>query len=414
MPGRRVVSWLMAKHDDVRRAAAAFGTRAVRAGQSEDALTNAHATPIYQTSTFLLGDVERSRRLFDGEEAGYIYSRAGNPTVAAVEEKLAALEGAEGAVAFGSGMGAISATLLSLLRQGDEVLFLGPLYGGTRALFEDTLPRFGVSARRVQDADLAEAVGPATRMLYVETPTNPTLVVHDLALVGAVARRHGLLSVADNTFATPFLTRPLEFGLDLVIHSATKYLGGHGDLLGGVVAGRNELLEPVRSEGLVRVGAVLDPHPAYMLLRGMRTLHLRMPAHCENARAVAHALREAPGVSRVHYPGFADHPGHATAAHQMSDFGGMVSVEFEGGPAAAEAFLEALELVDHAVSLGDVASLACVPAMSTHRVLTPEVRAVDSVTDGLVRLSVGVETSADLVADVRQAARHAARQARVV
>ncbi len=398
----------MAQHEDLRRSASEFGTKAVRAGQAADEKTGAHTTPIYQTSTFVLGDLERSRRLFEGEEAGYVYTRVGNPTVIAVEEKVAALEGAEGAVAFASGMGAISSTLLSLLRQGDEVLFLGPLYGGTRALLEEVLPRFGISARRVEDETLADAVGPSTRIVYVETPTNPTLKIHDLDLIAGVARRHGLVSIADNTFATPYLSRPIENGIDLVIHSATKYLGGHGDLLGGVVAGRLELIEAVRAEGLRHGGAVLDPHPAFLMLRGMRTLHLRMAAHCENARAVARALRDAPGVARVHYPGFADHPGHETAARQMSDFGGMVSVEFEGGTAAAQAFLGALRLVDHAVSLGDVASLACVPALSTHLLLSPEMRAADDIADGLVRISVGVESEADLVADVRQAATVAA------
>ncbi|MBX3143422.1 MAG: PLP-dependent transferase [Trueperaceae bacterium] len=388
-----------------------MGTRAVRAGQATDPQTGAHATPIYQTSTFVLGDMERSRRLFDGEEAGFVYSRAGNPTVKAVEEKLSALEGAETAVAFASGMGAASATMLSLLRQGDEVLFLGPLYGGTRALLEDLLPRFGITGRRVEDATLASSVGANSRMIYIETPTNPTLAIHDLENAARVAKAHGMVSVVDNTFATPILTRPIEHGIDLVLHSATKYLGGHGDLLGGVVAGNAELIGEIRAEGLRHIGAVLDPHPAFLMLRGMRTLHLRMPSHCENARAVAHALREAPGVRRVHYPGFADHPGHAVAARQMSDFGGMVSVEFAGGTVAAQAFLDALELVDHAVSLGDVASLACVPALSTHRLLTPEVRAADGVTDGLVRISVGVESAADLVADVLQAAHHAAETA---
>lgn len=399
----------MAHDEDLRRRSSEIGTRAVRAGQDRDPVTGAHNTPIYQTSTFVLGDIERSRRLFDGEEGGYLYSRVGNPTVTAVEEKLAALEGAEAAVAFASGMGAIAATFFSLLRQGDEVLFLGPLYGGTRGLLEELLPRFGIACRRTDDASLAAAVGPATRLIYVETPTNPTLVIHDLAQIGEVARRHGMLSMADNTFATPCLSRPIEFGIDLVVHSATKYLGGHGDLLGGVVAGRRELLDEVRSEGLRHVGAVLDPHAAYLLLRGMRTLHLRMAAHCQNAAAVAEALRGEPGVARVHYPGFADHPQHALAARQMSGFGGMVSVEFAAGAAAAEAFLESLTLVDHAVSLGDVASLACVPALSTHRLLAPELLAADDVTEGLVRISVGVESTNDLVADVRQAAQRAHR-----
>lgn len=386
-----------------------FATLAVRAGQAPAEPVGPHATPIYQTSTFLLGSVERGSRLFDGQEDGDLYSRIGNPTVRAAEEKLAALEGAEAAIAFGSGMGAIAAFFLSTLRQGDEVLYLGPLYGGTRGLLHDLLPRFGVTARAVDDDDLAAAVGPDTKLIYAESPTNPTLAIHDLARVGAVAAEHGLLSAVDNTFSTPYLTRPIELGIDVVIHSATKYLGGHGDLLAGFVAGPAELLAEVRGEGLRHVGSVLDPHTAFLLLRGMKTLHLRMAAHCHNARAVAQALRELPNVTRVHYPGFSDHPRHDVAAGQMRDFGGMVSVEFEGGREAAAEFLDSLELIDHAVSLGDVASLACVPAASTHQLLPAEVRQAAGITDGLVRISVGIEDPADLVEDVRQAARAAAR-----
>ena len=381
-----------------------LATLAVHAGQGHDPATGAHATPIYQTSTFVLGDVARGAALFAGEEAGNVYSRIGNPTVAAVERKLAELEGAEGAVAFASGMGAAAAVLLSLLKSGDEVLILGPIYGGTRGLLEEMLPRFGITARAVTDAELEGAVGENTRMLYVETPTNPDLTIHDLALVGAVAKRHGLVSVADGTFATPYLTRPLEHGIDLVLHSATKYLGGHGDLLGGLVAGRLELLEPVRMEGLRHLGATMDPHVAFLLLRGMKTLHLRMAAHCANARAVAEALVGLPGVAAVHYPGLESHPGHAVAARQMDGFGGMVSVTFEGGRPAAAAFLEALELFDHAVSLGDVASLACHPASTTHQLLPVEMLEAEGVTEGLVRLSVGIEAVDDLVADVKRAA----------
>jgi methionine-gamma-lyase len=385
------------------RRAHGFATRAVHAGHEPDPLSGAHATPIVQTSTFVLGDVARGSRLFAGEEAGYVYCRIANPTVRAFEEKLAALEGAEDAVAFASGMGAITALCLSTLRSGDEILFLGPLYGGTMGLFHDLLPRFGVTSRRVDDDELEEAVTPATRMLYVETPTNPTLRIHDLRLVADVARRHGLLSVADSTFATPCLTRPLEHGLDVTLHSATKYLGGHGDALGGVIAGSAELVEEVRLEGLRHGGAALAPLVAFLLLRGMKTLPLRMRAHCANARAVAEAAARHPAVARVHYPGFADSPRHEIAARQMDDFGGMVSLELAGGHAAAAAFLESLTLFDHAVSLGDVASLACHPASTTHQLVDEERRLLDGVDDGLVRLSVGVEDEADLVDDVERA-----------
>lgn len=385
-----------------------FATRAVHAGQGADPRTGAHATPIYQTSTFILGELARGAALFAGEAEGHVYSRVSNPTITALEEKIASLEGAEDAVAFASGMGAIAAVFLSLLKSGDEVLILGPIYGGTRGLLEEMLPRFGITARAVSDADLAGAVTERTAMIYVESPTNPNLLIHDLANAAAVAREHGLISVADSTFATPYLTRPVEHGIDLSVHSATKYLGGHGDLIAGLVAGSRELLESVRGEGLRHIGATLDPHVAFMLLRGMKTLHLRMEAHCENARRVAEALVGKPGVKRVYYPGLKDHPSHEVAARQMSGFGGMVSVELSGGLGAAAAFLESLKLFDHAVSLGDVASLASHPASTTHQLLPKEMLEAEGITDGLVRLSVGIEDPADLVADVLQALEAAA------
>jgi methionine-gamma-lyase len=395
----------MTKHQRGR----SLATRAVHAGQGHDPKTGAHATPIYQTSTFVLGTVAKGAALFAGEESGNIYSRVTNPTVTAVEEKIADLEGAEAGVAFASGMGAVSAVMLSLLKSGDEVLILGPLYGGTRGLLEDMLPRFGVTARAVTDAELETAVGPNTAMIYVETPTNPDLTIHDLALVGRVARQHGIISVADNTFGTPYLTRPLEHGVHISLHSATKYLGGHGDLLGGLVVGPAELMLNVRKEGLARIGAVMDPHVAFLLLRGMKTLHLRMAAHCANARQVAEAVVGRPGVKAVMFPGLPQHPAHAVAARQMDDFGGMVSLELEGGRPAAAAFLEALNLFDHAVSLGDVASLACHPASTTHQLLPKELLEAEGVTEGLVRLSIGVEDAQDLVDDVLQALEVAAR-----
>ncbi len=391
-----------------------LATRAVHAGQGFDPKTGAHATPIYQTSTFILGTLQRGAALFAHEEQGYVYSRGGNPTITAVEQKIAELEGSEAAIAFASGMGAVSAVMLSLLSSGDEVLILGPLYGGTRGLLEHMLPRFGITSRSVKDHELESAVGPNTAMIYVETPTNPNLTIHDLELVGRVAREHGIVAVTDNTFATPYLTRPLDLGIHISLHSATKYLGGHGDLLGGLVAGPEELLEKVRGEGLRHLGATMDPHVAFLLLRGMRTLHLRMPAHCHNARQVAQALQGQPGVKTVFYPGFEGHAGHQVAARQMADFGGMVSVELEGGRAAAAAFLESLTLFDHAVSLGDVASLACHPASTTHQLLPVEMLEAEGVTDGLVRLSVGVEDADDLVTDVLQAAQAAARVSQLV
>jgi methionine-gamma-lyase len=381
-----------------------FATLAVRAGQTPDPETGAHATPIYQSSTYLLQSVEFGARLTEGAPARDSYSRAGNPTVRAAEEKLAALEGAEAAVAFASGMGAIAGVFLSHLRPGDEVLTLGPIYSDTHTLLTTLLVEYGITARRVEPEELDAAIAPNTRMVYVETPGNPTLSIVDLAAVAVTARRHGVLTVADNTFSSPYVTRPLELGIDIVVHSATKYLGGHGDLLAGFATGSQAAMAPVRATGLRLIGASLDPLAAFLLLRGMRTLHLRMAAHCSNAAAVARVLVDAPGVSRVLYPGLPHHPGHDVARRQMRAFGGMVALDFAAGRAGAKAFVTNLRLFDHAVSLGDVFSLACVPSTTTHAGLSPAQRARDGISDGLVRLSVGIEDEADLVADVLQAA----------
>ena len=380
-----------------------FATLAVRAGQRSDPVTGAHATPIFQTSTYHLQSVEFGARLTVDGPARDAYSRAGNPTVRAAEEKVAALENAEAAVAFASGIGAIAAVFLSHLRPGDEVITLGPIYSDTHTLLTTLLAEYGIVSRRIEPAELGTAITAATKLVYVETPGNPTLSIIDLAEVAVTARRHGVLTVADNTFASPYVTRPLDLGIDMVVHSATKYLGGHGDLLAGVAVGSLELMTPVRMTGLRLVGASLDPLAAFLLLRGMRTLHLRMAAHCANAAAIAEALLGAPGVSRVLYPGLQLHPGHDVAKRQMSAFGGMVSLDFAAGRAGAKAFIENLAVFDHAVSLGDVMSLACVSSTTTHVGLTPAERARDGISDGLVRLSVGIEDQDDLVADVLQA-----------
>ncbi len=378
-------------------------TRAVHAGHHPDRETGAHVVPIYSTSTFAYGSFARGERLFAGEESGYIYGRIGNPTVRAFEEKLASLEGAEEAVAFASGMAAISALCNTLLAPGDEIVYLAPLYGGTEGYFLETLTRFGV---RVTDGksveDLPALISPATRLIYLETPTNPTLRIYDLAAVAQIARARGVLTVVDNTFATPYLTRPLEHGIDVVLHSATKYIGGHGDCLAGVLAGPKELMEAVRAEGLRHIGAALGAFEGYLMLRGLKTLPLRMEAHCEGAAKVAEYLSAHPAVQRVHYPGLNTHPGHEVAKRQMQGYGGLVSLELESKQAAA-LFLDSLKLFTQAVSLGDVESLATHPASTTHQLLPPEVRQAHGVTDALVRLSVGIEDPQDLIADLEQA-----------
>lgn len=382
---------------------AAIATRAVHAGGGIDPATGAHATPIVHTSTFGYGSFARGERLFAGDEEGFVYARVGNPTSMAFESAVADLEGGEAGLAFASGMAAISALCMTVLAPGDEVAYLGPLYGGSEGLFYDVLQRFGVRVRRLHDDDLANGLEPATKLVYLETPTNPTLQIHDLRAAADAAHAVGAWCVADSTFATPMLTRPLAFGVDVVVHSATKYLSGHGDVLGGVLVGPVDLLGEVRMEGLRHFGGTLGAFEASLLLRGVKTLPIRMERHCSNARVVADMLRAHEAVRVVHWPGFEDHPGHTLARAQMADFGGMVSLELRGGKPAAAAFLDALTLFTQAVSLGDVESLATHPASTTHQLLDPDLREAEGVGDGLVRLSVGLEDPADLTSDLAHA-----------
>ena len=383
---------------------AGFGTRAVHAGHALDPQTGAHAVPIYATSTFGYFNAERGARLFGLEESGYFYSRLSNPTVHAFEQKVAALEGAGAAVAFGSGMGAASAICLSFLKAGDEVAFVGPLYGGTEGLLREVMSGFGVTTVEAADLDeLRRVVNEKTRLVWLETPTNPTLRIVDLRAAAEIAHAAGALVVVDNTFSTPYLTRPLELGADLVMHSATKYLSGHGDVVAGVVACSEEHSAPLRLHGLRHGGAVLGPFEAYLLIRGMKTLPLRMDAHCKGAHALALAVQDHPAVRAIYYPGLPGHAGHEVAARQMNGkFGGLVSLDL-GSREAAFAFLNALTLFTQAVSLGDVESLSSHPASTTHQLLGEETLARQGITPGLVRLSVGVEDAEDLIADVRQA-----------
>lgn len=384
-------------------------TRAVHAGQEPDQITGALATGIVQTTAFSYGTLDRGAALFRGEATGWRYSRFGNPTVDALEKKLADLEGGEAAVAFGSGMAAISALVLGLLVPGDEIAFCGPLYGGAESFFTGLASRFGVGAAPISDATSRSGIAPRTRLLWIETPTNPTLALHDLAALTAQARSLGIVTVVDNTLSTPCLTRPLEHGVDLVLHSMTKYLGGHGDVIGGIVVGARHLIETIRKTGLNHLGGNLSPNDAFLFLRGIKTLPLRMRAHCEGALQIAEFLRSHRLVRRVYYPGLSDHPNHDLAKRQMSGgFGGIVAFELAAGTrASAAAVLDKLELFVQAVSLGDVESLACHPASTTHSFISAERRAAEGINEGLIRLSVGIEDPGDLIADLSQALEYA-------
>ncbi len=380
-------------------------TRAVHAGQSPDPAHGAIATPIHQTTAFGYGTLEQGADIFAGKAKGYRYSRFANPTVHALEAKMANLEGAAAAVALSSGTAATSAIVLGLLKPGDDIVFLGPLYGGTENLFRSLAERFGIHAIDATKRGLTESLTPTTRMVWVEPLTNPSLHLHDLSQVAAICKARGVISVADSTFCTPCLTRPLEHDIDLVMHSMTKYLGGHGDATGGLVAGSVPLVTTIRQTGLGQVGGNLAPQEAFLFLRGIKTLPLRMAAHCDGALAVARFLASHPAVSATHYPGLNDHPQHALAQRQMQGgYGGMVSFELAGGSRAeAAAVLDRLTLFTQAVSLGDVDSLACHPASTTHSFISPEARAKNGIGEGLIRLSVGIEYPNDLIADLAQA-----------
>lgn len=379
------------------------GTRAVHGGQAPG--PGPLTPPIVQTSTFVFSSAEQMRRCVGGDDELYLYTRYANPTVRDLEGTIAALEGAEAALALSSGMAAMTSAVLSMVRSGDEVLGSASLYGGTLRLILDTLPRFGIAGRLLSHDELRRLDGTATertRVLILESPTNPTLEIVDLAAVCAAARRRGIAVIVDNTFATPHLQKPLALGADLAMHSLTKSLAGHSDLIGGALAGSRERIEAARAMMKV-LGGCLDPHAAFLARRGTRTLHLRVERQCQNALTLARRLEGHPGVRRVLYPGLASHPGHEVARRQMSAFGGMVTLELPGGLPAAERFYDRLRLVARAASLGGVESLASLPVHTSHFGLSPEKLREAGVDPGMVRLSMGVEDPEDVVADVEQA-----------
>lgn len=386
-----------------------FATLAVRAGQEPDPVTGAIATPIYQTTNFAVKSVDEGAARCIDPEAGYIYSRLWNPTQKALEEKVAALEGGEAALAAASGMAAITAVFMEVLRAGDHVVCDHTVYSATHDFLAEILTRFGVEVTFTDTGDpglLERAVRPGTRVIYFETPANPTLKVVDLEQVASLARPRGITTVVDGTFASPALQRPLRHGIDVVVHSATKYLGGHGDVQGGVVVGAKDLVTRVRQGPLKNMGGIIDPFAAWLILRGIQTLPLRMEKHCANALAVARYLEGHPAVAKVHYPGLPSHPQHAVATRQMSAFGGVVAFEVTGGLAAGRKLLEGVRLCHLAVSLGDTGTLIEHAASMTHTTVGREARLAAGITDGLIRLSVGLEDHRDIIADLEQALSH--------
>ncbi len=381
-----------------------FSTRAIHSGQEADPATGATVVPIYQTSTYTQEAI--------GQHKGYEYSRTGNPTRAALEKCLASLEEGDFGLAFASGLAAITA-VLSILRPGDHVVAGEDLYGGTYRLFEQVCRPQGISFTYVDGREATafeRAMRRETRLLWIETPTNPLLQLVDIAAVAGIARQRGALLAVDNTFATPFLQQPLALGADVVVHSTTKYIGGHADVVGGAVVTSNPDLQEAIRFYQNAAGGVPGPFDCWLVLRGLKTLAVRMRQHERNALQVARFLACHPLVVAVHYPGLPGHPQHGLARRQMSGFGGMVSFELPGGQEIANAFVTSLRVFSFAESLGGVESLACYPPAMTHGSIPPAERRRRGISDGMIRLSVGIEDVEDLIADLQQAL--AAAQAR--
>ncbi len=362
--------------------------------------------PLVLSSAFAFGSADEAAAAFRGEADAYIYGRWGNPSVEDLEAKVAALEGAEAAVATASGMAAVTGALLSRLASGDHVVAPLAFYGESARLMRERLPRFGIETTFVDatsvDAYLA-ALRPTTRLVYAESPANPTLGITDLEALAQLTRSRGVPLVVDNTFATPYCQNPLALGADLVVHSMTKALGGHGDAIGGVVVGSRAMTEPVRDLVVKGLGGVLAPFNAFLIARGIRTLALRQERACASALTLAQRLSGHPAVASVHYPGLSSHPGHAVARRQMRAFGSLLAFELAGGLEAGKRLLGAVQLVSHAVSLGDVRSLVTHPASTTASTMPADLRARAKISDGLVRLSVGIEDVEDLWADLSAA-----------
>ena len=383
-----------------------LGTTAIHAGTLKN-LYGTLAMPIYQTSTFIFDSAEQGGRRFALEEAGYIYTRLGNPTTTVLEDKIAALEEGEAAVATSSGMGAISSTLWTVLKAGDHIVTDKTLYGCTFALMCHGLTRFGIDVTFVDTSNLDEvknAMKENTRVVYLETPANPNLKIVDIEALAKIAHTNpNTLVIVDNTFATPYMQKPLTLGADVVVHSVTKYINGHGDVIAGLVITNKALADQIRFVGLKDMtGAVLGPQDAYYIIRGMKTFEIRMERHCKNAKKVVEFLNKHPKIEKVYYPGLETHPGHEIEKKQIKDFGAMISFELKGGFEAGKTLLNNLKLCSLAVSLGDTETLIQHPASMTHSPYTKEEREAAGITDGLVRLSVGLENIEDIIADLEQ------------
>lgn len=384
-----------------------FATRTIHSGYDPHQHQGALTPPIHTSSTYAFENVEQGGQAFAGENARYIYSRLGTPSQQQLEHRLADLEGAEAALVTASGMGAITSAMWSLVAPGDEIIADKSLYGCTFSFFEHGLKKFGVTVNYLDLSKpqfLAEHITAKTKLVYTESPSNPNMRMVDIAAMAQVTRQHGIKFMVDNTFCTPYLQNPISLGADIVVHSATKYLGGHGDLIAGVIAGSADDLLHIRHYGLKDMtGAVISGHDVALLMRGLKTLHVRMDRHCENAQKVAEHLNNSPYVKQVTYPGLADFPQAELANKQMRQPGGMLAFELNGNREQAAAFINRLELILCAVSLGDTESLIQHPASMTHSTYTEEELIAHLISPTLLRLSVGLEHIDDIIADIDQA-----------
>ena len=382
-----------------------FATRAIHGGQEKE-FARALNPPIFMTSTFSFPSLEQAEGVFDFQAPGYVYTRGNNPTLKLFEERMADLEEGAEAVAFASGMAAITSTLLSLLKPGDEVLAHRVLYGSSHRVIQEFLPRYGIKtgqADLVNLQELGKRINPETRVVFLETPANPTLDILDLRGIREIIGSEVAL-VVDNTLVSPYWQRPLNLGADVVVHSATKYISGHGDALGGVaVCKEQELAGHLKFKYLTELGGGLSPFNAWLLLRGIKTLRVRMEEHGRNALKLAHFLQEHPRVKKVYYPGLPGHPGHELARRQMEGFGGLIALELKGGAQAARQLLSGLEMIKLAVSLGDTETLIEYPFAMTHRDYSPDQLQEYGLNESLLRISVGLEDAEDIIRDLEQA-----------
>jgi methionine-gamma-lyase len=381
-------------------------TQCIHAGKQKGDHKGALTTPLYQTSTFVFENAQQGAARFAGEEEGYIYTRLGNPTTRELELKIAALEKMEDAAATATGMAAVSAAVMSFIEQGDHIVVSKAVYGCSYALFSHQLTKFGIEVTFVDmtnKQEVLDAVRPNTKVMFVETPINPNLTCIDLAMIGEICQANGIISVVDNTFMSPLLQTPVDFGIDIVIHSATKYLNGHGDVVAGLVVSSTEKIEQIKLTILKDVGGTISPHDAWLILRGLKTLAVRMERHCQSAQKVAEFLENHPEIEKVYYPGLPSHPGYAFLSKQMRGAGGVIGFELAGTLDDGVNFINATNLFSLAVSLGDAESLIQHPASMTHSPYTEEERLAAGISNGLIRISVGLEHCEDLIADLEQA-----------